>query len=41
MATGPRGVPYAVTHDGRTLRYPDPDVKAGRRLGVGLAGKAE
>ena len=25
---GPRGIPYAVTHDGRTLRYPDPDVKA-------------
>ncbi|CAK9016341.1 unnamed protein product [Durusdinium trenchii] len=24
----PRGVPYAVTHDGRTIRYPDPDVKA-------------
>ena len=24
---GPRGVPYAVTHDGRTIRYPDPDVK--------------
>ena len=24
---GPRGIPYAVTHDGRTLRYPDPDVK--------------
>lgn len=25
---GPRGIPYAVTHDGRTVRYPDPDVKA-------------
>merc|ERR1719473_1008116 len=24
---GPKGTPYAVTHDGRTLRYPDPDVK--------------
>jgi len=24
---GPKGIPYAVTHDGRTLRYPDPDVK--------------
>merc|ERR1712137_1076489 len=21
------GIPYAVTHDGRTIRYPDPDVK--------------
>jgi len=25
---GPKGIPYAITHDGRTLRYPDPDVKA-------------
>merc|ERR1719482_802335 len=24
---GPKGTPYAVTHDGRTIRYPDPDVK--------------
>jgi len=24
---GPKAIPYAVTHDGRTLRYPDPDVK--------------
>jgi small subunit ribosomal protein S4e len=24
---GPKGTPYAITHDGRTLRYPDPDVK--------------
>lgn len=25
---GLRGTPYCVTHDGRTLRYPDPSVKA-------------
>jgi len=25
---GLRGIPYARTHDGRTLRYPDPEVKA-------------
>mmetsp|Transcript_43692 Transcript_43692/g.69144 ORF Transcript_43692/g.69144 Transcript_43692/m.69144 type:complete len:199 (+) Transcript_43692:2-598(+) len=25
---GPKGTPYAITHDGRTLRYPDPAVKA-------------
>lgn len=25
---GLRGIPYATTHDGRTIRYPDPDVKA-------------
>ena len=26
---GKGGVPYIVTHDGRTIRYPDPDIKAG------------
>lgn len=25
---GLRGTPYAITHDGRTVRYPDPDIKA-------------
>jgi len=24
---GPKGIPYCVTHDGRTIKYPDPDVK--------------
>ena len=28
VTRGPKGIPYAVTHDGRTLRYPDPDIKA-------------
>jgi len=27
MATGARGVPYITTHDGRTIRYPDPSIK--------------
>ena len=27
LAVGKGGVPYITTHDGRTLRYPDPDVK--------------
>lgn len=27
VALGLRGVPHIVTHDGRTLRYPDPDVR--------------
>jgi len=27
LAIGARGVPYIVTHDGRTIRYPDPDIK--------------
>ena len=24
MAVGAKGIPYCVTHDGRTIRYPDP-----------------
>jgi len=28
VALGLRGVPHVVTHDGRTIRYPDPLVKA-------------
>lgn len=28
IVVGPRGIPYARTHDGRTLRYPDPEVRA-------------
>lgn len=27
VALGDKGVPYIVTHDGRTIRYPDPVVK--------------
>lgn len=25
-ALGAKGIPYIVTHDGRTIRYPDPDI---------------
>ena len=25
---GKGGIPYIATHDGRTIRYPDPDIKA-------------
>ncbi|KAF8519042.1 40S ribosomal protein S4 [Hysterangium stoloniferum] len=28
LAVGARGVPYIVTHDGRTIRYPDPLIRA-------------
>jgi small subunit ribosomal protein S4e len=28
LAIGPKGVPYVITHDGRTIRYPDPGIKA-------------
>jgi len=34
---GPRGIPYARTHDGRTLRYPDPDVSANDTVRLDLA----
>ena len=27
MILGPKGVPCVVTHDGRTIRYPDPLIK--------------
>ncbi|KAL1456879.1 hypothetical protein WDU94_001569 [Cyamophila willieti] len=27
VQTGPKGVPFLVTHDGRTIRYPDPKIK--------------
>lgn len=35
---GKNKVPYIATHDGRTIRYPDPDIKA-RALGC-LCGRA-
>eukprot|EP01115_Flamella_aegyptia_P015706 TRINITY_DN98674_c0_g1_i1.p1 TRINITY_DN98674_c0_g1~~TRINITY_DN98674_c0_g1_i1.p1 ORF type:complete len:264 (+),score=68.57 TRINITY_DN98674_c0_g1_i1:37-828(+) len=28
VAVGKKGVPYIVTHDGRTIRYPNPDINA-------------
>ncbi|RLV91463.1 40S ribosomal protein S4 [Spathaspora sp. JA1] len=34
---GKKGVPYAVTHDGRTIRYPDPAVKANDTVKIDLA----
>jgi len=34
---GPKGTPYCVTHDGRTLRYPDPDVKTNDTVRLDLA----
>jgi len=27
IARGAKGVPYVVTHDGRTIRYPDPTIR--------------
>merc|ERR1740138_1299405 len=34
---GLKGIPYAVTHDGRTIRYPDPDVKPNDSVRLDLA----
>ncbi len=28
LAVGDKGIPYIVTHDGRTVRYPDPLIRA-------------
>lgn len=39
---GPEGVPFCSTHDGRTIRYPHPDVAVNDTLKVNLAtGKIE
>jgi small subunit ribosomal protein S4e len=35
--TGSRGVPYIVTHDGRTIRYPDPVVKVSDTVKIDIA----
>ncbi|VDN17860.1 unnamed protein product [Gongylonema pulchrum] len=48
-AVGPKGVPFVVTHDARTIRYPDPHIKGnvcmvtgGRNMGrVGIVGHRE
>ena len=34
---GKKGVPYVVTHDGRTIRYPDPDIKVNDTVKIDLA----
>lgn len=32
-----KGIPYVATHDGRTIRYPDPDVKVNDTVKVDLS----
>jgi small subunit ribosomal protein S4e len=34
---GKKGIPYIVTHDGRTIRYPDPDIKVNDTVVIDLA----
>jgi len=36
VATGPKGIPYIVTHDGRTIRYPDPNYKLNDTVKVNI-----
>jgi small subunit ribosomal protein S4e len=37
LLVGPKGVPFIVTHDGRTIRYPDPLVKVNDSVQVDIA----
>lgn len=42
LNVGPKGVPYVTTHDGRTIRYPDPLVKVNDTVKVDIvSGKIE
>ena len=34
---GPKGVPFLVTHDGRTIRYPDPLVRVNDTVRIDIA----
>jgi len=36
LLVGPKGVPMLVTHDGRTIRYPDPHVKVNDSIRLNL-----
>jgi small subunit ribosomal protein S4e len=33
---GPKGIPYIVTHDGRTIRFPHPEIKRNDSVKVNL-----
>ncbi|CAB3364217.1 Hypothetical predicted protein [Cloeon dipterum] len=37
VQTGPKGIPYLVTHDGRTIRYPDPIIKVNDTIQLEIA----
>uniref|UniRef100_A0A6G1SCY7 40S ribosomal protein S4 n=1 Tax=Aceria tosichella TaxID=561515 RepID=A0A6G1SCY7_9ACAR len=37
VGTGTKGVPYLVTHDGRTIRYPDPLIKVHDTIRLDIA----
>jgi len=33
---GPQGIPYIITHDGRTIRFPNPEIKARDTVRINL-----
>ena len=37
VQVGPKGVPFLVTNDGRTIRYPDPLIKVNDTVQVDIA----
>merc|ERR1712062_133019 len=37
LMVGPKKVPLCVTHDGRTIRYPDPNIKVNDSVQVDIA----
>ena len=37
VQVGPKGVPFIVTHDGRTVRYPDPIVRVNDSVVLDIA----
>jgi small subunit ribosomal protein S4e len=37
LATAKQGVPFILTHDGRKIRYPDPDVRVSDTIKVDIA----
>ena len=37
VQVGPKGVPFIVTHDGRTIRYPDPLVRVNDSVYLDIA----
>jgi small subunit ribosomal protein S4e len=37
LGVGPKGVPFLVTSDGRTIRYPDPLVKTSDTIQLDIA----
>nr|CAD7263767.1 unnamed protein product [Timema shepardi] len=37
VQTGPKGIPFLVTHDGRTIRYPDPVIRVNDTVQLDIA----